>query len=109
MSGDHCLTLVTCGSGTEGRDIARRLVADRLAAGVQLVPISSVYTWEGEVVEDEEVLLICKTRSSLFGEIEEQVNRMHSYDVPPILQISIDSASAPYLGWIDEVTKASSG
>ena len=105
MSDNYCLALVTCGSHDEAHAIAGRLVTDGLAAGVQLVPISSVYIWEGEVVEDDEVLLICKTRSDLFAEIENVVTDMHSYDVPPILQISIDSASAPYLGWIDDVTK----
>ena len=26
---------------------------------------------------------------------------MHSYDVPPVLMIEMDDASAPYLAWID--------
>ncbi|REK10978.1 MAG: divalent-cation tolerance protein CutA [Actinobacteria bacterium] len=105
MSGNYCLVLVTCGSHDEAGAIARRLVTDGLAAGVQRLPISSVYTWKGDTVEDDEVLLICKTRSDLFDEIESVVAEMHSYDVPPILEIAIDGASALYLNWIADVTK----
>jgi periplasmic divalent cation tolerance protein len=74
---DQALVLITCGSAEESRTIARRLVEQRLAAGVQMLPIETIYTWAGEVVEDDEVLLICKTRRDRYGEIESIVRRMH--------------------------------
>ncbi len=100
----HALVLITCGSEDESRRISRRLVEDRLAAGVQMTSIESIYTWQGEVVEDREVLLIAKTRSEHFELIESVVVEMHSYDVPPILILPIDRAHQPYLDWIDGAT-----
>lgn len=97
----HVLTLVACGDRGEGHLIARRLVEAGLAAGVQLIPIESVYTWEGEVVEDQEWLLIAKTRRDRFDQIRSVVEEMHSYELPPVLMIDIDAASRPYLDWID--------
>jgi periplasmic divalent cation tolerance protein len=100
MSESGALVLVTCGSEDEARGIARHLVEARLAAGVQIIPISSIYTWEDEVVEDREHLLICKTRTALYDDIESTVTEHHSYDVPPILMLEIDRASSRYSEWI---------
>jgi periplasmic divalent cation tolerance protein len=100
---EHALVLITVGDRGEATAIAGRLVADRLAAGVQMVPIESSYTWEGEVVEDHEVLLIAKTRADRFEAIRELVVELHSYEVPPVIRIDIAEAHLPYLRWIDEV------
>lgn len=96
--------LITCGSAGESRAIARHLVQNQLAAGVQIVPIESVYTWEGEVVEDDELLLICKTRRDRYLEIESTVRGMHSYEVVPIFMLEMSEGSRPYLDWIDDAT-----
>jgi periplasmic divalent cation tolerance protein len=100
----HCLVLITCGESAESREIARHLVESRLAAGVQIVPIDSIYRWEGEIVEDHESLMLVKTRRDLFEEIESVVNEMHSYEVPPVLMVAMDAGSHPYLDWIAENT-----
>jgi periplasmic divalent cation tolerance protein len=100
MSESGALVLITCGSEDEARSIARHLVEQRLAAGVQIIPISSIYTWESDIVEDQEHLLICKTRTDRYDAIESGVTMLHSYEVPPILMLEIDRASGPYLDWI---------
>lgn len=100
----HALVVITCGSEDEARFIARRLVEDRLAAGVQIIPIESVYTWEGEVVEDHEWLLICKSVRARYQQIEKAVTDLHSYEVAPIYMVPMDEGSQPYLDWIDQTT-----
>jgi periplasmic divalent cation tolerance protein len=100
MSDDGALVLITCGSEDEARSIARHLVEQRLAAGVQIIPISSIYTWGGDIVDDHEHLLICKTRIDCYDVIDSEVTERHSYEVPPILMLEIDRASGPYLDWI---------
>ncbi len=98
---EHSLVLVTVGDRGEASDIARRLVSERLAAGVQLIPIDSVYTWNEELVEDAEVLMIVKTRTEAFTAVRSLVEEIHSYEVPPILRLDIVDANRPYLDWID--------
>lgn len=100
--GEHALVLVTCGDLGEARQIAHRLVEEHLAAGVQIVPIESIYRWRGEVVEDSEWLLIAKTRADRFTAIEVAVVEMHSYEVPPVVMIEIAGAGGTYLEWIDQ-------
>jgi periplasmic divalent cation tolerance protein len=98
----HVLVLITCGDPGEARVVAHRLVQEHLAAGVQLIPIESIYRWDDEVVEDTEVLVIAKTRRDRFVEIETLVDEMHSYEVPPLVMLEMAAASAPYLAWIDD-------
>ena len=99
------MILITCGESTEAKAIASRLVDERLAAGVQLVPIESIYRWGGDVVEDREWLLIVKTRQDRFEQLKVVVGEMHSYDVPPVLMLEIEAASRPYLDWIDQTVQ----
>jgi periplasmic divalent cation tolerance protein len=103
--GEHGLVLITCGEEAEASNIARLLVEGSLAAGVQILPISSVYRWEGTVVEDSEWLLIAKTRADRFQSIQTLVKENHSYQVPPVLMIGIDAATRSYLSWIDSVVR----
>lgn len=102
QSTDHCLVIITCGSVDEARTIARHLVEARLAAGVQIIPIESVYAWRGEVAEDDEWVLICKTVTERYPQIESAVRRLHSYEVAPIYMIEMSQGSRPYLAWIEE-------
>ncbi len=98
----HALVLITCGDLAEARGIAKQLVESGLAAGAQILPIESIYRWRGEIIEDQEWLMLVKTRRERFEAIESTVTEMHSYEVPPVLMIEMDDASHPYLAWIDE-------
>lgn len=100
----HIAVFMTASSQDEAAKIARTLVEERLVACVNIVPsIRSVYWWEGKVCDEGEVLLIAKTRRSLFERLSERVGAIHSYEVPEVVGIGIVEGSGPYLEWIDEV------
>ncbi len=94
--------MITVGDRQEAGEIARHLVEAGLGAGAQILPIDSIYRWQGDIVEDQEWLILVKTRSDRFDAIETAVRDLHSYEVPPVLMIEMDEASEPYLVWIDE-------
>jgi periplasmic divalent cation tolerance protein len=98
----HALVMITVGDREEAREISRHLVEAGLAAGAQILPIESIYRWQGEIVEDQEWLILVKTRSDRFNAIETTARDLHSYEVPPVLMIEMDEATEPYLAWIDE-------
>ena len=103
---DLIIVLVTCGSEEEGLKIARALVEERLAACVNLVsPIRSIYRWEGKIWDEKEWLLIIKTQSHRFGELEKKVKSLHSYSVPEIVSLPIVEGSSSYLNWLEEMTR----
>jgi periplasmic divalent cation tolerance protein len=71
-----------------------------------MTPVTSLYTWEGEINRDEEMLLIVKSRADLFEEdLIPAVKAVHPYDVPEIIALPIIMGSEDYLGWIKDVTR----
>ena len=97
--------LVTAGSEEEGARIARALVEERLAACVNIVPrIRSIYRWRGAVEDEAETLLVIKTSAASLEKLEARVRELHSYEVPEIIALPLDSGSAPYLDWLGENT-----
>ena len=98
------IVLVTCGSFKEARKIARGIVEKRLAACVNIgtAPVESVYRWKGKIETGREFLLVMKTTSAQLGELEKEVKRLHSYDVPEFVVIEIAAGSKDYLKWIED-------
>ena len=90
----------TAADQTQAQELATLLVEQRLAACVQMLPIHSCYSWEGQVVNEEEILLLIKTRSDLYEEVEAFIKDHHSYEVPEIIQIPVQQGFVPYLNWI---------
>jgi periplasmic divalent cation tolerance protein len=101
---DYCVILTTSGSQEEADRLAAGLVEARLAACVQQTPIRSTYRWEGEVVKDEEILLLIKSRAALFPLIEAWIQARHSYDVPEIVMLPVTAGLKAYLDWVEEET-----
>jgi periplasmic divalent cation tolerance protein len=102
------VVLVTCGTLSEGRRIARQVVSGRLAACVNIIlcPAESFYTWRGKLEKAREYLLVMKTAAKRLAELEREVKHLHSYDVPEFIAMPITEGSAGYLSWLhDGVTK----
>jgi periplasmic divalent cation tolerance protein len=101
---DKIVVLVTCGSAKEARRIARALVEKRLAAcgNILEAPVRSIYRWKGKVETAKEYLLLIKTSRRRFKALQDEVKRLHSYDVPEIIALPIASGSPEYLKWISE-------
>lgn len=103
---DKRLILSTAGSQEEALLIARALVEKRLAACVNIVgPIQSIYRWKETVEESQEVLLLIKTTATLFPELRDELKRLHSYEVPECIELTIDDGLPAYLEWIGESVK----
>jgi len=96
------IALTTCGSPEEAARLAQELVSRRLAACVNVVPgVRSFYWWDNRVQEDNEVLLIIKTRVELLSQLEAVLKELHSYEVPEFVVLPIVEGSSAYLDWID--------
>lgn len=103
MESPHVVVFVTAGSKEQADKLSRGLVEEKLAFCVNSIPsIKSTYYWEGKLCEDEEILLIIKTRASKFDALETWVRDNHSYDVPEVIALPIVKGSQPYLKSIDD-------
>ena len=102
---NHSLIYITCASEVEAERIARALVEERLAAGVNLLPgARSVYRWQGKVKSAAEIVLIAQTRTDLVERLTARVIGLHSYEVPCVVAIPITSGNPAFLRWIEDET-----
>jgi periplasmic divalent cation tolerance protein len=93
------IVYITAGSRENALKIARELVSKRLAACVNMFPVSSIYRWQDKIEEDEEIAMFVKTDSSRFEEITKVVKALHTYELPAIEFWGIDG-EREYLDWL---------
>jgi periplasmic divalent cation tolerance protein len=100
--GKYRVVLVSCGSLTEGRRIARSVISKRLAAcvNITLSPVESIYSWKGKIEKAREYVLIFKTAATRLAVLEKEVKRLHGYDVPEFIVLSIVAGANDYLAWL---------
>ena len=97
------VVLTTTPNEEEGNRLGERIVRERLAACVQVVPkMTSYFFWEGEVQKEFEHLLLIKTLEDKFDRLSEFIRSNHSYEVPEIVALSAESVSESYLGWMSD-------
>ncbi|MFO8073161.1 MAG: divalent-cation tolerance protein CutA [Polyangia bacterium] len=106
MSEEHLVVLITAPAGAGEAELAGALVRERLAACVNLLPaVRSFYRWEGAVHDDPEVLLVCKTTSARYPELERRVVELHPYDEPEVIALPVERGAESYLRWVGEETR----
>jgi len=100
-----CIVIqTTCSSKDEAKKIAKVLVESKLAACIQILPMQSMYIWEGKLCCENEILLNIKTKKANFLKIKSKILELHSYDVPEIIELDISNISEDYLNFIKDNT-----
>jgi periplasmic divalent cation tolerance protein len=83
--------------------LAERLVSEKLAACVQVLPkMLSFYFWQGKVQHNDEFLLLIKTSDEKYSQIEEFIKTNHSYTTPEIVAIKAEKVEENYLKWLKD-------
>lgn len=96
------IVLTTLSGRGEAESLARRVVEEKLAVCVQILPgVTSIYFWEGEIQKDEEYLLLIKTVPEKYDELEAHIRENHSYEVPEIVAIESANVSPKYREWLE--------
>ncbi len=102
----HQLVLCACPDEDTAVNIAENIVAQRLAACVNVLPsVYSVYQWQENVESAKENMLMIKTTTTKYPSLEKVIKSLHPYDIPEIIAIDITSGLPEYLKWIDSSIK----
>jgi periplasmic divalent cation tolerance protein len=106
---EELVVLITASSPDEAQMIGTALVAEHLAACVNIVPqVRSVFFWQGGTQDEGETLLIAKSRQPLLEKLISRVKALHSYSVPEVIALPVVGGSREYLEWLNDATKSSS-
>ena len=101
----YCLVYITTEDEEEARRIGEALVSEKLAAGVNIHPIASIFWWQRKINRETEVAMLVKTRAELVDKVISRVKELHSYEVPCIVALPVDKGSPDFLEWISQSTK----
>ena len=101
MKEELILCLCTVPDGATGRRIAHHLVEAGIAACVNRIPgLVSVYRWEQAVQEDDEELLVVKTRADRLEDLANAIRQIHPYELPEVVAVPVSGGLEEYLDWI---------
>ncbi len=102
---DLIVVLSNTESAESAARMARELVGRKLVACVNVVPgVRSFYRWKGEIAEDDEHLMVIKTRRSLFEQVRICMRELHPYELPEIIALPLQEGDPGYLAWVHECT-----
>jgi len=105
ITSESIVVYVTSPGEEEAAGLAHALVKAKLAACVNMISnVRSIYTWQGKIEDDRELLMIIKSQRHLFDRLAAKIREMHSYDVPEIIALPIVEGSPDYLRWLQEST-----
>ena len=91
---------IVCKDKNEAKRIGLELVEKKLAGCCNIFPIEAIYRWKGRIVQSKETVLIAKSLNKNFGIIKKEVEKLHSYTTPCILEIPIKNVNSKYLDWL---------
>lgn len=95
------MVLTTSSTLQEAESIAHLLVAERLAACVQISgPVTSIYQWEGTIEKSSEYRIVAKIRLASWLKLKQRLIEVHSYDEPQVVLVKIDDSSEGYTKWL---------
>ncbi len=90
---------ITTGSQAEAEKLSRLLLEARLIACSNMYPIHSAYWWKQKITHDKEWVIIAKTIASHWENVQKLVRDNHSYDIPCISKLEIES-NPEYAEWV---------
>lgn len=102
---DAVVVLTTIANEQEAVALIKQLLERRLiACGTIHSGARSLYRWEGKIADEQESVLMLKTRSGCIEGMRRAFAELHPYKVPELLAIPVTGGLDRYLGWINDET-----
>ena len=102
---DAIVVLTTITTAEEGVALIRALLERRLIACGTLMPgARSLYRWKGKIADEQETIVLLKTRAARLEGLRLAFDDLHPYKVPELLALPVSAGTEKYLEWIDGET-----
>jgi periplasmic divalent cation tolerance protein len=103
---EFAIVLTTMPDDDRADELARTLIAERLAACVNVHgPMVSTYRWKETVEQATERQLVIKTTRDRLAALQQRLRDLHPYELPELIVIPIDGGSEAYLRWLSQETQ----
>ena len=106
MNNLYCGIYTTFSNYGEAKKLGNQILKEKMAACVNIIPgVTSIYRWDGKILEEKELIMWIKTRESLIEDIKKLLSKNHSYEIPAFAVYKIKSGSEEYLQWLNDETR----
>lgn len=103
---DYYIVYITTSNLNEAKYISKELLEKKLIACANIIEnMLSIFNWNGKLQENNETVLILKTKESKLDQVIQQVKHLHSYECPCIISFKIKNGNVDFLNWIDNETE----
>ncbi|MBU2052109.1 divalent-cation tolerance protein CutA [Patescibacteria group bacterium] len=96
------LLLLTCANQAEADKIARALLEKHLVVCVKKTPVNSDFLWQGKIDHGSEILLIMDSHEELFDQVEQEIKKLHSYDLPVLVSLPVSKTTVGVAKWMKQ-------
>jgi periplasmic divalent cation tolerance protein len=101
MHVDYYLVMTTTETEDIAVQLAKMLVEQRLARCVNIVKgVRSIYSWQGELCDESECMLMIKTGHIKLAELMEMLREEHPYELPEILALPVTEGDEDFFRWV---------
>ncbi|HEY2066837.1 MAG TPA: divalent-cation tolerance protein CutA [Gemmatimonadaceae bacterium] len=102
---DAIVVMTTLASPEDAVKLVQALLERRLIACGSVLPgARSIYRWQGKIADEQEAIVLLKTRSARLETLKVAFEELHPYKVPELLAIPVTAGNAKYLDWINGET-----
>lgn len=98
------LILVSFENKEDAEKAANYLVDHKLAACVEIYPVTNFYVWKGEKMVVNEVSGIIKTEDGYFEKVKTALEKILKYEIPQIIKLEA-TANENYQDWFKKAVK----
>lgn len=95
------LVYVTNSNLDNANKLSKHIIKKKLAACVNIFPINSMYHWREKIQNDNEIVTLFKTKSENWNKLKQEIEKIHSYDIPCIIKIDV-TANELFEKWINK-------
>nr|WP_321459843.1 divalent-cation tolerance protein CutA [uncultured Cohaesibacter sp.] len=98
---DVLLLYGTCPDAETARKIARSLLDAKLVACVNILAgLTSLYQWQGQIEQSEEVAFIAKSTEGAWSAAAELFQSLHPYEEPALVALPVCDGLPGFMQWV---------
>lgn len=104
---ERVLLLLTTLPEAEASSVVRGLVERRVIACGNILPgLTSIYRWDGRIVEEREAMVWMETTQRRLPALRAAVADTHPYEVPKLLVLSPEDFDDGFGAWVRQAVHA---
>ena len=103
------MTIIYClyPDSTEAKKTASLLLKKGKVICANIVKdVESLYMWQGKLQRSKEVAVYFKTLTSFSKEVQKEIVKLHSYDVPFVAELKVEAVNKEYQQYAKKILRS---